>query len=96
MISCFCFSEESRRGIQASVFFFVIKGLVQDIGDPTKTDNINEYLQKMGTAMQAEKRKTYGANYRFIKWLHDGKSSDWIINGINHFRIINEYETKTD
>lgn len=58
------------------------------------TDNIQEYIKKMDSILQTERKKTYAANYRFIKWFYDGKSTDWAINGINHFRVISEYEQK--
>lgn len=37
-----------------------------------------------------KEKKIYGANYRFIKWLNPDGSGDWIINGVNHFRMPTE------
>lgn len=80
--------DNNQRAIQGSVFYFIIKELIPEIGEPEKTKNVSEYIKQMESAMKAG--KTYGANYRFVKWIYDDKSSDWIINGINHFKISDE------
>lgn len=66
------------------MLLLIIKNL-KDSSIP-KEDSIVPMPDVLKTAEEQE--KVYGANYRFIRYYYDkDSSSDWIINGINHFKL---------